>query len=147
LSLLLFDNDVQQITDKDGNNLFHYAARNCNDKLMFKWLYQNKVNAVKKNNFGQTPFLVACYYSNATMIEMFLELNASNVLWHAFLEDQDNDGNTGLHYAVQNADLKSKFIFVTFLDSVRSQRRLTELLFIFILDFSCVLASEERPLT
>jgi ankyrin repeat protein len=102
-----------KIIDRDGNNLFHYAARNCYDKQMFHWLYQRRVNVIKRNKYGQTPFLVACLYSNALMIEMFLDLNSSNVLWHAFLEDRDNEGNSGLHYAIQNADLKS-FLILSF---------------------------------
>jgi len=99
-----------KVVDGEGNNLFHYAARTCHDPKLFEYLYERRVSVVKKNDSGQTPFIISCMHGNTIMIDHFLALNSTDTLWHDFIDDADDEGNTGLHYAVSNGDLKSKCI-------------------------------------
>jgi ankyrin repeat protein len=112
IELGFFNFDISKVVDNEGNNLFHYAARTCHDPKLFEYLYERRVSVVKKNERGQTPFIISCMHGNTIMIDHFLALNSTDTLWHDFIDDADDEGNTGLHYAVSNGDLKMVVLLI-----------------------------------
>ena len=84
--------DVNMV-DTDGNSLLCNACKN-RDSEFIKVLLKNGADANKKNKEGLTP-LILYILSDAvdrTPIEALIKYGAK-------INEQDNDGNTALHYA------------------------------------------------
>ena len=86
------------------NNVFHHASKRSNifpiifffEKLspIYKNLYTNVLNI--PNNFQITPLHYACYFGKKIIIDVLLDLEAD-------INQQDSDGNTPLHYAINSS--------------------------------------------
>lgn len=49
--------DIEQIRDKKGNTVLHYAAKNSNYELVKLFINKYKIDINLKNQYGQTPLM------------------------------------------------------------------------------------------
>ena len=81
------------MVDNDGNSLLCNACKN-RDSEFIKVLLKNGADANKKNKEGLTPLIlyILSHAGDRTPIENLIKYGAK-------INEQDNNGNTALHYA------------------------------------------------
>lgn len=121
-----FSSESVNMTDENGNSLLHIAAEK-NDHIIIRFLLSMNANIEAKNNFGQTPLLFAINAKAGEAARILAEEGANifakdneecfplesakkfipqNLIINSLtIKQKDEEGNTALHYAVNNLDL------------------------------------------
>ncbi|XP_067653215.1 serine/threonine-protein phosphatase 6 regulatory ankyrin repeat subunit B-like [Haliotis asinina] len=87
------------VTDKDDQNVLHWACRGGDIDIMNYILIQNTVNINSKNGDGMTPVLLAAYIANFKVFNFLLKKRAD-------LSERDKEGNNILHLACMGEDIE-----------------------------------------
>ena len=85
------DNQRRQFTTDDFRNLFSYA-RHGKYKQVTE-LLKNGCPAEGRDQFGNSPLIIACQNGNARIVKAFLRHGA-------LIDAQNKQGCTGLHYCI-----------------------------------------------
>jgi ankyrin repeat protein len=85
---------------KNGETMLHICAE-YNLRSIFEWLVANhKAGVLRKNEAGETPFIVAAREGKLDIIRLYVENYSEYEDWD--IDHKMADGWTALHYAAMN---------------------------------------------